>query len=302
MSTIAVENIAKRFGETQAVKDVSFEVHSGEIFGLLGPNGSGKTTSIRIILDIYQADSGKVSILGGPMTNEKLNHIGYLPEERGLYQDVPLERCLSYFATLKGLSEDQIKDRLPRYLEKFDLADHSKKKAKELSKGMQQKGQLIAALIHDPEIIIIDEPFAALDPVNTQLVKNLLIEQRNAGKTIVMSTHQMNQVEQLCDRLVLIDHGRVLLQGKLPEIRERFRSNAVIIDAIDPLPEQLNGVARIEKQNGSCCLIPQEGVSAQELLSALVSQGIKMNTFEVAVPTLDEIFIQVVKEGSDRDE
>ncbi|NLE92960.1 MAG: ATP-binding cassette domain-containing protein, partial [Chloroflexi bacterium] len=197
MSTITVENIAKRFGETQAVKNVSFEVHSGEIFGLLGPNGSGKTTSIRIILDIYQADSGKVSILGGPMTNEKLNHIGYLPEERGLYQDVQLERCLSYFASLKGLSEDQIKERLPRYLEKFDLADHAKKKAKELSKGMQQKGQLIAALIHDPEIIIIDEPFAALDPVNTQLVKNLLIEQRNAGKTIVMSTHQMNQVEQL---------------------------------------------------------------------------------------------------------
>ena len=245
MSTIAVENIAKRFGETQAVKDVSFEVHSGEIFGLLGPNGSGKTTSIRIILDIYQADSGKVSILGGPMTNEKLNHIGYLPEDRGLYQDVQLERCLTYFAALKGLSEDQIKERLPRYLEKFDLADHSKKKAKELSKGMQQKGQLIAALIHDPEIIIIDEPFAALDPVNTQLVKNLLIEQRNAGKTIVMSTHQMNQVEQLCDRLVLIDHGRVLLQGKLTEVRERFRTNAVIIDALEPLPEQLDGVARI---------------------------------------------------------
>lgn len=302
MSTIAVENIAKRFGETQAVKDVSFEVHSGEIFGLLGPNGSGKTTSIRIILDIYQADSGKVSILGGPMTNEKLNHIGYLPEERGLYQDVQLERCLTYFAALKGLSEDQIKERLPRYLEKFDLADHAKKKAKELSKGMQQKGQLIAALIHDPEIIIIDEPFAALDPVNTQLVKNLLIEQRNAGKTIIMSTHQMNQVEQLCDRLVLIDHGRVLLQGKLTEVRERFRTNAVIIDALEPLPEQLDGVARIVKQNGSYCLTPQEGVSAQDLLSALVSQGIKMNTFEVAVPTLDEIFIQVVKEGSERDE
>lgn len=302
MSTISVEKIAKRFGETQAVKDVSFEVHSGEIFGLLGPNGSGKTTSIRIILDIYQADSGKVSILGGPMTNEKLNHIGYLPEERGLYQDVQLERCLTYFAALKGLSEDQIKERLPRYLEKFDLADHAKKKAKELSKGMQQKGQLIAALIHDPEIIIIDEPFAALDPVNTQLVKNLLIEQRNAGKTIVMSTHQMNQVEQLCDRLVLIDHGRVLLQGKLTEVRDRFRTNAVIIDALEPLPEQLDGVARIVKQNGSYFLTPQEGVSAQDLLSALVSQGIKMNTFEVAVPTLDEIFIQVVKEGSERDE
>jgi ABC-2 type transport system ATP-binding protein len=297
MSTIIVDKIAKSFGATQAVRDVSFEVRPGEIFGLLGPNGSGKTTSIRVILDIYQPDSGSVTILGGPMTNEKLNHIGYIPEERGLYQDVPLDRCLTYLATLKGLTEEQIKERLPEYLAKFDLTDHAKKKAKELSKGMQQKGQLIAALIHDPEIIIIDEPFSALDPVNTQLVKDLLIEQRNAGKTIVMCTHQMNQVEQLCDRLVLIDHGRVLLEGELSEIRDQFRTNEVIIDALNPLPEQLSGVSRIEKLNGAYRLTPQEGFSTQELLNKLVAQGIKLNAFEVAVPTLDEIFIRVVKEG-----
>jgi len=297
MSTIIVDKIAKSFGATQAVRDVSFEVRPGEIFGLLGPNGSGKTTSIRVILDIYQPDSGSVTILGGPMTNEKLNHIGYIPEERGLYQDVPLDRCLTYLATLKGLTEEQIKERLPEYLAKFDLTDHAKKKAKELSKGMQQKGQLIAALIHDPEIIIIDEPFSALDPVNTQLVKDLLIEQRNVGKTIVMCTHQMNQVEQLCDRLVLIDHGRVLLEGELSEIRDQFRTNEVIIDALNPLPEQLSGVSRIEKLNGAYRLTPQEGFSTQELLNKLVAQGIKLNAFEVAVPTLDEIFIRVVKEG-----
>ncbi len=298
MSTIIVEKIAKSFGATQAVKDVSFEVNPGEIFGLLGPNGSGKTTSIRVMLDIYQADSGSVTILGGPMTNEKLNHIGYLPEERGLYQDVPLDRCLTYLATLKGLTEDQIKERLPKYLAKFDLTDHAKKKAKELSKGMQQKAQLIAALIHDPEIIIIDEPFSALDPVNTQLVKDLLIEQRNAGKTIAMCTHQMNQVEQLCDRLVLIDHGQVLLQGELSAIRDSFRTNEVIIDSLNPLPEQLKGVSRIEKLNDAYRLTPQPGLSAHELLDALVAQGIKLNSFEVAVPTLDEIFIRVVKEGN----
>ncbi len=297
MSTIIVDKIAKSFGATQAVQDVSFEVRPGEIFGLLGPNGSGKTTSIRVILDIYQPDSGSVTILGGPMTNEKLNHIGYIPEERGLYQDVPLDRCLTYLATLKGLTEEQIKERLPEYLEKFDLTDHANKKAKELSKGMQQKGQLIAALIHDPEIIIIDEPFSALDPVNTQLVKDLLIEQRNAGKTIVMCTHQMNQVEQLCDRLVLIDHGRVLLEGELSEVRKRFRTNEVIIDALNPLPEQLSGVSHIQQLNGAYRLTPQEGISAQDLLNALVTQGIQLNAFEVAVPTLDEIFIRVVKEG-----
>ncbi|MEN6531340.1 MAG: ATP-binding cassette domain-containing protein [Anaerolineaceae bacterium] len=302
MATIIVDKIAKSFGATQAVKDVSFEVHPGEIFGLLGPNGSGKTTSIRVILDIYQPDSGSVTILDGPMTNEKLNHIGYIPEERGLYQDVPLDRCLTYLATLKGLTEDQIKERLPKYLAKFDLTEHAKKKAKELSKGMQQKGQLIAALIHDPEIIIIDEPFSALDPINTQLVKDLLIEQRNAGKTIVMCTHQMNQVEQLCDRLVLIDHGQVLLQGELSEIRNRFRTNEVIIDALNPLPEKLNGVSRIEKLNGAYRLSPQEGLSSQELLNELITQGIQLNSFEVAVPTLDEIFIKVVKESGGVDE
>jgi len=302
MATIIVDKIAKSFGATQAVKDVSFEVHPGEIFGLLGPNGSGKTTSIRVILDIYQPDSGSVTILDGPMTNEKLNHIGYIPEERGLYQDVPLDRCLTYLATLKGLTEDQIKERLPKYLAKFDLTEHAKKKAKELSKGMQQKGQLIAALIHDPEIIIIDEPFSALDPINTQLVKDLLIEQRNAGKTIVMCTHQMNQVEQLCDRLVLIDHGQVLLQGELSEIRNRFSTNEVIMDALNPLPEKLNGVSRIEKLNGAYRLSPQEGLSSHELLNELVTQGIQLNSFEVAVPTLDEIFIKVVKESGGVDE
>ena len=302
MATIIVDKIAKSFGATQAVKDVSFGVHPGEIFGLLGPNGSGKTTSIRVILDIYQPDSGSVTILDGPMTNEKLNHIGYIPEERGLYQDVPLDRCLTYLATLKGLTEDQIKERLPKYLAKFDLTEHAKKKAKELSKGMQQKGQLIAALIHDPEIIIIDEPFSALDPINTQLVKDLLIEQRNAGKTIVMCTHQMNQVEQLCDRLVLIDHGQVLLQGELSEIRNRFSTNEVIMDALNPLPEKLNGVSRIEKLNGAYRLSPQEGLSSHELLNELVTQGIQLNSFEVAVPTLDEIFIKVVKESGGVDE
>ena len=174
MATIIVDKIAKSFGATQAVKDVSFEVHPGEIFGLLGPNGSGKTTSIRVILDIYQPDSGSVTILDGPMTNEKLNHIGYIPEERGLYQDVPLDRCLTYLATLKGLTEDQIKERLPKYLAKFDLTEHAKKKAKELSKGMQQKAQLINTLVHEPDVIIIDEPFSASDPVNTQMVKDLL--------------------------------------------------------------------------------------------------------------------------------
>lgn len=302
MDTIVVNHIAKSFGETKAVKDVSFNVHPGEIFGLLGPNGSGKTTSIRVILDIYQPDKGNVSILDGPMTEEKLNHIGYLPEERGLYQDVELTRNLTYLATLKNMTKEEIDQKLPFWLERFDLSEHQKKKTKELSKGMQQKAQLIAALIHEPDIIIIDEPFSALDPVNTQLVKDLLMELRDQGRTIIMSTHQMNQVEKLCDRLVLIDHGSVLLEGSLKEVQERFATNQVLIQTDSNLPESLPGVQSIEQEGLYYRLTPTDGSKPHMILQQLIDQKISLNSFEIARPTLDEIFIKVVKEGRNSNE
>jgi len=302
MDTIVVNQIAKSFGDTKAVKDVSFSVRPGEIFGLLGPNGSGKTTSIRIILDIYQPEHGEITILGGPMTEEKLNHIGYLPEERGLYQDVEVARNLTYLATLKNMTKEQIDQKLPAWLERFDLSEHQKKKTKELSKGMQQKAQLIAALIHDPEIIIIDEPFSALDPVNTQLVKDLLIELRDQGKTIIMCTHQMNQVEKLCDRLVLIDHGSVLLEGSLKEVQQRFASNQVLIQTDSELPESLPGVQRIEEEGLYYRLTPSDRTTSHAILQQLMDQRIGLNSFEIATPTLDEIFIKVVKEGRNGNE
>lgn len=302
MYKVLVSNISKSFGKTRAVKDISFDVRAGEIFGLLGPNGSGKTTTIRIILDIYQPDSGKVAVLGGPMTADKKNHIGYLPEERGLYQDVSLERVLTYLASIKGMADADIKAKLPAYLEKFDLAAHAKKKCKELSKGMQQKGQVIATLIHDPELIIIDEPFAALDPINTQLVKDVLVEERNKGKAIVMCTHQMNQVESLCDRLVLVDQGRVLLSGSLEEVAERYKTNEVMIKPVDSLPASLPGVREISQSNGNYKLTPEEGVTPSHLLQMLVSNGIAMESYKVLIPSLDEIFIRVVAEGKDQDE
>jgi len=302
MDTIVVNHIAKNFGETQAVKDVSFHVRPGEIFGLLGPNGSGKTTSIRVILDIYQPDKGNVTILDGPMTEEKLNHIGYLPEERGLYQDVELTRNLTYLATLKNMTKEEVEQKLPSWLERFDLSEHQKKKTKELSKGMQQKAQLIAALIHEPEIIIIDEPFSALDPVNTQLVKDLLIELRDQGKTIIMCTHQMNQVEKLCDRLVLIDHGTVLLEGSLKEVQERFTTNQVLIQTDSDLPSNLPGVERIEEEGLYYRLTPTENITPRAILQQLIDQKISLNSFEIATPTLDEIFIKVVQEGRNGNE
>lgn len=302
MDTIVVNHIAKSFGDTKAVKDVSFSVRPGEIFGLLGPNGSGKTTSIRVILDIYQPDDGTIQILGGPMNEEKMNCIGYLPEERGLYQDVELTRNLTYLAILKNMSKEDIEQKLPLWLDRFDLTEHQKKKTKELSKGMQQKAQLIAALIHDPEIIIIDEPFAALDPVNTQIVKDLLVELRNQGKTIIMCTHQMNQVEKLCDRLVLIDHGTVLLEGSLKEVQTRFATNQVLIQTDTELPETLPGVQKIEEEGLFYRLTPSDGTTSRAMLQQLIEEKISLNSFEIATPSLDEIFIKVVNEGRNGNE
>jgi ABC-2 type transport system ATP-binding protein len=295
MASIEVEHISKSFGPQKAVCDVSFQVEPGEIFGLLGPNGAGKTTSIRIILDIFKPDSGQVAVLGGAMTELKKNRIGYLPEERGLYQDITLERCLTYLASLKGLSEHEAKIRLDSYLERFDLAAHRRKKIKELSKGMQQKAQLIATLVHRPDLVIIDEPFSGLDPINTQMIKDLLVDEKKNGVTIVMSTHQMQQVEELCDRLVLINRGEVVLYGSLEDIRHQFAADAVLVRVESPLPEQIPGVALQERLNGTIKLKLEPGAAPQDVLRWLVAGNVILEQFEIAVPTLDEIFIRVVQ-------
>lgn len=296
MTTISVDQICKSFGSLHAVDNVSFDVNPGEIFGLLGPNGAGKTTMIRIILDIFKPDSGSISILGGPMTEDKKNAVGYLPEERGLYQDIQLERCLVYLATLKGLPETQARERVNQYLERFELANWSKKKLKELSKGMQQKAQLITTLVHQPKVVIIDEPFSALDPVNTQMVKDLLIEERDKGTTIVMCTHQMHQVEELADRILLINKGKTMLYGDLQDIRRQFTSDAVLVRTTEALPANLPCVREITPHNSAMLLKFNQGCNSQDVLKALVERNIHLEQFELAMPTLDEIFIQVVKD------
>ena len=293
MRPIEVSHLAKAFGATQAVADVSFEVQRGEIFGLLGQNGEGKTTSIRLILDIFRPDRGTVAILGGAMTEQKNNRIGYMPEERGLYQDAPLEHCLTYLATLKGLSAADARRRLAAYLERFDLAAHKTKKVKELSKGMQQKAQIISTILHGPELLIVDEPFAGLDPVNTQLVKELLQELRGQGTAIIMSTHQMHQVEELCNRIVLIDHGRNVLYGVLADIRRRYAGDALLVQTAAGLP-RLDGVLQVAPHNGAAKLTLAQGVSPQDVLAQLVALRVPVERFEIAVPTLDEIFIRTV--------
>jgi ABC-2 type transport system ATP-binding protein len=297
MSTVSVVSVRKNFGAVTAVQDVSFEVGPGEIFGLLGPNGAGKTTTIRMMLDIFRPDAGEISIFGGGMDEAKKRRIGYMPEERGLYKDHKLDQTLLFLARLKGLDEAIAKERLDGWLKRLDLYDHKKKKVRELSKGMQQKAQLIATLVHDPDLIVIDEPFAGLDPVNTRLVKEIIEELREAGKTIVMSTHQMYQVEALCNRIVLINNGRSVLYGEVEQIKRNFAGNAIEIKGQGDF-SQIPGVLEARQVNGTWHLALSPGQNPQEVFRHLAaSPETTIDRFEIAEPSLDDIFITVVREG-----
>jgi len=305
MATVVVSHVRKRFGSVTAVDDVSFEVHGGEIFGLLGPNGAGKTTTIRMMLDIFRPDGGEISVLGGTLDEETKNRIGYMPEERGLYKDLKLEPTLVYLATLKGLDRATAHARLETWLRRLDLYEHRQKKVQELSRGMQQKAQLIATLLHEPDLIVVDEPFAGLDPVNTRLVKEIMEEQRQAGRTIVMSTHQMHQVETLCNRIVLIHRGRSVLYGEVDRIRRDFGGHAVLVEGQGELPS-LPGVVKVERQadraangatNGAIHLTLEPGTTPQDVFRTLAQQAaFQVERFEIAEPSLEEIFVSVVQQ------
>ena len=296
MSTITVNHVAKAFGSAQAVRDVSFEVLPGEIFGLLGPNGAGKTTSIRMILDIFKPDHGNISVFGTTAGQISANRdrIGYLPEERGLYKDARLEDCVLYLAELKGVARAEAKLRALRYFEQFDLMPHRKKKISELSKGMQQKVQIISTLIHQPALVIIDEPFSGLDPVNTRLVQEVLLREREHGTSIVMSTHQMYQVEEMCDRLVLINKGESVLYGAVNEVRRRYASHSVRVTAQGTLPT-ISGVTETERKGNTHTLKLPPNISSQEFLLILAAEpNLLIESYELAIPTMDDIFVRVV--------
>ena len=291
---VDVQGVRKKFGNVTAVNDVTFNVVNGEIFGLLGPNGAGKTTILRLVLDIFKPDRGEITVLGGAMNEAKLAKIGYMPEERGLYQDVHLEKCLVYLAVLKGLPKKEARSRISEYLERFDLSAYRRKPIKELSKGMQQKAQIIATLVHEPQLIVVDEPFSGLDPVNTKMVKDILGDLRDKGTAIIMSTHQMHQVEELCDRILLIDHGRTLLHGEINSVRTQYAGNSVFVRTSEALPT-LEGVVRVEAHNNAQKLTLSANTEPKTILNQLIAAEIQVEWFEIAIPTLDEIFIQVVQ-------
>jgi len=293
MSVVEVNHLVKSYANKVAVDDLSFSVNQGEIFGLIGPNGAGKTTTIRLMMDIIKPDSGNVTILGERLTEAGKNRLGYMPEERGLYRKLTIMNSIVYLASLKGMDSHSATEKAETLLNRTDMLQNRNKKIEELSKGMSQIIQFIVTIVHDPELIIMDEPFSGLDPVNTELLKNMLMDLRNQGKAIVLSTHQMNQVEELCDRILMIDNGRAVLYGNLKEIKSRYRSNSVVIDVEGELG-QIPGVIEKHTHKGYSELVLDVNTNPKQVLERLVNTGVTVNRFEVATPSLNEIFLEVV--------
>jgi ABC-2 type transport system ATP-binding protein len=293
MLAVEVNHIVKSFANKVAVDDLSFSMAQGEIFGLIGPNGAGKTTTIRMMMDIIKPDSGNVTILGEKLSEAVKNRLGYLPEERGLYKKLRVLDSIIYLASLKGMDTHLAEEKANQLLGQTGMLPHRKKKIEELSRGMGQIIQFIVTIIHDPQLVILDEPFAGLDPVNTELLKGMFIDLRNQGKAVILSTHQMNQVEELCDRILMVNNGRAVLYGGLAEIKSRYQNNAVILDFKGELGE-IPGVAEKRIHKGYVELVLDGKTTPQQLLERLVSRGIVINRFEIATPPLNQIFLEVV--------
>ena len=289
---IQVQGLVKRYGDVVAVDHLSFEVEQGEIFGLLGPNGAGKTTTIRVVMDILQPDEGTVQVLGQP-PGQANARVGYLPEERGLYRNLKVLDNLVYLAELKGVSRSSARGRAMHLLERIQLEEWASRKVRDLSQGMQQRLQFVASLVHDPEVLFLDEPFQGLDPVNVERIKEFMAELHREGKTIILSTHQMSMVEALCDRILLIHQGRAVLYGPLAEIKQQYAPHAVRVRA--PLiPSDLPGVVGVEPDDGAFNLALAEGARPQEVLRALLDRDVEVQAFEVAPVPLEDIFVAVV--------
>jgi len=296
VDAVRIDSLSKRYGQVQAVNALSFEVRQGEIFGLLGPNGAGKTSTIRMIMDIIKPDSGSILVLGHPPSRHTMERIGYMPEERGLYPDLTVLDCLVYLAELKGMPRSSARARALGLLRRVELEGHPRHPVKALSRGMQQKVQFLVTLMHSPEIVILDEPFQGLDPVNTELIKAMIVELRQQGTAVIMSSHMMNQVEQMCDRILLVDHGQAKLYGALREIKARYGRHTLLVDlgSSEEFPAGLPGVARVSRRGARYEVLLQEDASPAAILQQLVSRRHSITHFEVGYMPLDQIFISVV--------
>lgn len=297
-SAINLKVVNKLFGTTHAVRDLDLIVPKGSLCGFLGPNGAGKTTTIRMIMSIIYPDSGSIEVLGGNALKSK-DRIGYLPEERGLYRKMKVGDFLEYMATLKGIKRPDLPTYIKGWLERVELPDVFSKKCEELSKGMQQKIQFLTAILHEPELLILDEPFSGLDPVNAELLNKLIRELRERGTTIIFSTHVLHQAEQLCDRIFLINKGVKILDATLEEIRERFDPRTILADPFDGISpsEQIPGVRSVRKlpHSGAFELELDDGADTQAIMQHVLSKQ-PMRSVELRQLSLDEVFIQVVQQ------
>ncbi len=296
MEIITLRNVYKFFGETHAVENLSFSVPKGKIFGLLGPNGAGKTTTLRMIMHILFPDQGTIEIFGKALDPFMVNRIGYMPEERGLYKKMKLLECVAFFGELKGLSQSHAMKKAKEWLERFDLLEWKEKKVEELSKGMQQKVQFIITVLHEPELLILDEPFSGLDPVNVDEMKNMLLEMKNRETTIIFSSHQMEQVEKLCDSICLIHRGKNVLSGTLSEVKAKFGKNRIRM-YYDGKAKFLKDRSLVLESNDfgkyvEIQLAPH--VTPNAVLERAI-QEISIHRFEITEPSLHDIFVQLVK-------
>lgn len=303
MALIECKNVCKNFGTKVALDNVSLDVPEGKIYGLLGPNGAGKTTMIRIINRITIPNSGEVLFNGRPITQRDVEKIGYLPEERGLYRKMEVGDQAMYLAQLKGMSEKDARAELKKWFVKFGIQDWWKKKVEELSKGMAQKVQFITTVVHKPSLMILDEPFSGFDPVNAELIRKEILELKEQGATIILSTHNMESVEELCDNIALINKSHLVLSGGVDEIRRQYGNNHVELiysgeNALAPV-EGLFSVISDDDDNGrhtAVLSLDREGLG-NEVLTAVIGQGLLVNSFKELLPRMNDIFIKLVTEG-----
>jgi ABC-2 type transport system ATP-binding protein len=300
LPTVSIDHITKSFGEFTAVSDLSLAVYPGRVYGLLGPNGAGKTTTIRMIVNITAPDSGRIEVFGQQITPELQDRIGYLPEERGLYKKMKVGDQLKFFAALKNVAAKEADQRVDRWLARLKLTEWKNKKSSELSKGMQQKVQFITAIIHEPDLVILDEPFSGLDPVNVEVLKEIILELKTAGKTIIFSTHQMEVAEKICDDICLINRSRKVLEGSMREVKRGFSRNAVALRLAggEAVLEDSALISKVQRHSDGIEVLLAEGATPQTLLRELIAAGATIERFEMIEPSLHDIFIEKVTESA----
>jgi ABC-2 type transport system ATP-binding protein len=296
MTAVEVTHLHKSYNGRPAVEDLTFSANPGELLGLIGPNGAGKSTTIKTILDFMKPDSGEVRIFGNPMNETLKNEIGYLPEERGLYKRLTAMDQILYLSSLKGLDHSTAKNRADQLLRQTGMLESKQKRIKDMSKGMGQIIQFIVTIIHNPQLIILDEPFSGLDPVNTEMIKEIIAQLRDEGKTIILSTHQMNQVEELCNRVLMINHGREVLYGDLLEIKAGFKKHSVLLD-VEGTVGKLKGVIEQKPDKGFVELVLSPETTPQNILDQL--KGRTINHFEIRKPSLNEIFLKLAGDSDE---